>query len=118
MNLRCEIPQGFSEETRWFKFLSQRSLVVMLVVAAPGFVFLKLFSSMGLTVQYIVLWAFAVLFITALTMVKMPNTRWMEGGGEYIDQLLLKRTIRKKNRCLYIKGYHQLKYEEEERKKE
>ena len=55
------------------------------------------------------------IMVTAMTLVKIPNTNWLSGGGEYIDQLVFKRLIRRNNRCLYIKGYNQSIYEERDK---
>lgn len=89
-----------------------RSLIVLLVTAAPGIFLIKLFSGLGITLYLIILWVFIVAIITGCTMIRKPSSNWLTGGGEYIDQILLKKYIRKKKRCLYIKGYNQLAYEE------
>lgn len=114
MKLRYEIPQGFSDEIKWFKFFSMRSLIVLLGTAAPGVLFIRLFGSAGITLYLIVFWVLVTGCVTACTMFRLPASRWVSGGGEYIDQILIKRLIRKRKRCLYIRGYAQLSCEEKE----
>lgn len=115
MKYRYEIPQGLTDEIKWFKYFSLRTLIVAIVVAAVGIPIIILLDRFQITIYLIVFWAFITIVITLSTMVRIPNTNWMNGGGEYIDQFLIKRLIRKKNRCLYIKGYDQVIYEERER---
>ncbi len=117
MRLTYEIPQGFTDEIRWFRFFSLRSLLVMICIAAPGILFIRFFSSFGGTLFLIIFWFFVVASVTGLTMIKMPGSQWLGGGGEYLDQILMKRLIRSHKKCLYIKGYKQQEYEEEERRK-
>ena len=111
MKHRYEIPQGLTDEIKWFKYFSIRSLIILLCVAALGIPVVMVLGNLGITVYLIVFWVFLTIMITLMTMIRIPNTNWMNGGGEYIDQYLIKRIIRKKHRCLYIKGYDQLNYE-------
>ena len=115
MKYRYEIPQGLTDEIKWFKYFSLRSLIICIGVAGMGVPVIKLLSGLGVTVYLIVFWAFLTILVTLTTMVRIPNTNWMNGGGEYIDQFLVKRLIRKRDRCLYIKGYNQALYEEQVR---
>lgn len=117
MRLTYEIPHGFSEEVRWFKFFPMRSLKALVCSAAPGVFLIRLFQSLKATVPFLVFWGFVVLLVTGSTMFPVPRSRWLAGGGEYVDQIVIKRYIRKRKRCLYIRGYDQLGYEEEERAK-
>lgn len=115
MKLRYEIPQGFSDEIKWFKFFSMRSLIVLIAVSTPGVFLIRLVSGLGITLYMIVFWVILAGVVTSLTMFRIPSSSWLTGGGEYIDQVLIKRLIRRKTRCLYIKGCHQHLYEAEER---
>lgn len=118
MKYRYEIPQGLTDEIKWFKYFSLRSLIICICVAGLGVPLIKALGGLGITVYLIVGWAFVTIVITLATMIRIPNTNWLKGGGEYIDQYLLKRVIRKRNRCLYIKGYNQVVYEERDRERE
>lgn len=115
MKLRYEIPQGFSDEIKWFKFFSMRSLIVLIATAAPGIFLIRFFSGLGITLYLIVFWTILTGTVTGLTMFRMPSSNWLGGGGEYIDQVIIKRFVRRKSRCLYLKGYNQFIYEAEEK---
>lgn len=112
MKTRYEIPQGLTDESRWYKYFSLRSLIICLCVAGVGILIGNLIKGLGITIYFIVFWTVITIFITVLTMVKIPNSNWLRGGGEHVDQFVLKVFIRNQKRCLYIKGYDQMKYEQ------
>lgn len=113
MRTRFEIPQGFSDEILWFRFFPMRSLMVMLALAVPGFFLIKLLSPFGITMYVFIIWFFIEAVVVASTMIPVPVDRWRNGGGVTYDRLAVRILIRKLSRCLYIKGYDQLRYEEE-----
>jgi hypothetical protein len=115
--MRYEIPHGFSEEIHWFKFFTARSLLVMLGTAAPGVLLFRFFLSIGAAIPFVIIWICLVIIATATSLAEYPGSRWLKGGGEHIDQVFLKCLIRRRKRCLYIKGYNQQKYDEEEKNK-
>lgn len=112
MRTRFEVPASLGKKAKWYKYFSLRSLVVGLVMAAIGVLIGKLISFAGITMYYIVFWAMLTVTVTGLTMIEIPNTNWLRGGGNTVDTLLIKKMIRKKSRCLYIKGADQYRYEE------
>lgn len=112
MRRSYEIPQGLTDEIKWYKYFTLRSLIVGICVGGLGVPIIKCLSGLGITIYLIVVWILLTMAITFLTMYRIPSTNWLNGGGEYIDQYLLKRLIRRKKHCLYIKGYNQLIYEE------
>lgn len=117
MKLKYEIPSGFSEEVKYFRFFTVRTLCVMGVVAFPGVLLIRFMTAVGLTVKFLVFWGVLTAICTVATMIPIGQSKWMEGAGNMIDQYLLKKFIRSRKRCLYIKGYNELQYEEEEKEK-
>ncbi len=113
MRTRFEIPQGFSDEIRYFRFIPLKSLIVLLLVAIPGFLVMKICSYFGLMLPAVVIWVLVEALIVGSTMIPKPRERWKDGGGVTYDRILARKWIRKHSRCLYIKGYAQLQYEEE-----
>lgn len=118
MKYSYEVPQGLTDEIKWFKYFSLRSLIACICVAGLGIPVIKLLDRFGITIYLIVFWVFLTIAVAMINLIRIPNTNWMNGGGEHIDQVLIKKMIRRKNRCLYIKGYNQVVYEEQERKYE
>lgn len=115
MRHNYEIPQGLTDEIKWYNYFTLRSLIICLCVAGLGIPVIKLLSGLGITLYLIVLWGLLVIMVGFFTTYRIHNTNWLSGGGEYLDLYLIKRLIRKKRRCLYIKGYNQLFYEERNR---
>jgi len=115
MKLTYEIPQGFSDEIKWLKFFHTRSIKMLAITVTPGIVIARFLHSFRVLLVFIAFWALLVIILTGSTMIKMPASRWLNGGGQYFDQLALKKFIRSKERCLYVKGYNQTDYEERER---
>ena len=115
MMTRYEIPQGLNEEIRWFKYFSLRSLIIALCTAGIGILIGNLIKGLGISLYFIVFWIALTIAVTALTLFKIPNSNWLGGGGEYIDKHLIKILIRKRNKCIYLKGYNQQLYEQREK---
>lgn len=113
MKTKFEIPQGFSDEIRYFRFFPLRSLIILLATAAPGFLVVKLCGYFGFSLQAIIIWIFIEAVIVGSTIIPKPRERWKDGGGVTYDRLLVRKLIRRRSRCLYIKGYNQLQYDEE-----
>lgn len=115
MRTRFEVPAALGKKAKWYKYFSLRSLLIGLSVAGIGILIGKLISKFGIGLYFGVFWALLTIVVTGLTMIEIPNTNWMGGGGNTVDFFLIKRFIRKKDRCLYIKGYNQCLYEERRR---
>ncbi len=115
MKLTYDIPQGLTDEVKWLKFFHTRSIKVLAITGIPGVIIARFIRSFRVLVVFLVVWFLFVAICTIPTMILMPASWWLNGGGEYLDQIVLKRYIRKKSRCLYIKGYNQADYEERER---
>ena len=58
MKHRYEIPQGLTDEIKWFKYFSIRSLIILLCVAALGIPVVMVLGNLGITVYLIVFWVF------------------------------------------------------------
>ena len=58
MKYRYEIPQGLTDEIKWFKYFSLRTLIIAVIVAAIGIPIIMLLDRFGITVYLIVFWAF------------------------------------------------------------
>lgn len=115
MRTRFEVPAALGKKAKWYKYFSLRSLLIGLCMAGIGILIGKLVSKIGLGLYFGIFWALLTIVVTGITMIEIPNTNWMGGGGNTVDIFLIKRFIRKKNRRLYIKGYNQCLYEERRR---
>ena len=112
MRTRYEIPQGFTDEIRYFRFVPLRSLLVLLLTAIPGLVLVKIMSYFDLVLPTVIVWIFVETVIVGSTMIPKPRERWRDGGGVTFDRLFLRKLIRRHTRCLYIRGSGQKDGEE------
>lgn len=113
MRTRFEIPQGFTDEVRFFRYLPLRSLLILLLVAIPGIILFKLLSPFGLGIYVFFAWVIIEFVIVAATIVPIPLERWKDGGGLTYERYITKKLLRRRKKELYIKGYKQMEYEEE-----
>ena len=99
------IPSEFTDEDKWFKFFTKKSLVALMVsgIIAYGIIWAARF--LGILIPGILVGALLVIIVTGSTMLPYPETEYMRGGGLTLDVLLARRIIRKVNACLYVKGY-------------
>ena len=111
--MRFEIPQGFTDEVRFFRVLPLRSLLVLLIAAIPGVILFKLLFPFGIGIYVIIVWAMIELAVVASTIIPLQMERWKDGGGLTIERYLTKKLLRRRKKELYTKGYGQMKYEEE-----
>lgn len=105
MKMVHSIPSEFTDEDKWFKFFKKRNLVVIAAgLGVTGF-FFKIATPFGLGVPLGLFGIVVTVIATIITMIPLPETNYLKGGGQTLDVILLRRYIRKKNKKIYIKGY-------------
>ena len=107
---RFNVPREFDEKNddKWLKIFSKTSLLVFVVMFGASVLacrFAALFTEDLWPV--IIAGGIATAVITDTTMISIPGESYMNGGGNTIAVILLRCYIRRKNRCLYVKGYNQ-----------
>lgn len=107
---KYKIPRPFQDEDKWFKYFTKKQLVyvgISLVIALRLIFWVKDYNGL---IQIPVLTVGCILIICALLfgMLKMPDDRYLWGGGTTIEKLvvrLIRRRIRE-NRVIYVRNYH------------
>lgn len=84
MRTRFEIPQGFTDEVRFFRYLPLRSLLILLVVAIPGIILFKLLSPFGLGIYVFFAWVIIEFVIVAGNDRTDPVGKMERWGRAYI----------------------------------
>lgn len=109
MNGRFEVPREFDvTDDKYLKIFSLTSLLVMMVMAALSVTACKLLVFFGVpSVPVIAVCSIATIAVTATTMIPIPADNYMSGGGNTVAQAIIKRFIRRRTRCIYVKGYNQ-----------
>ncbi len=100
-----EIPSEFTDEDRWLNLFSTKSFAVL---GAGGVLTIGLYKFFGLFSLQMAGGAAGLLFsaaATGLTMIPKMGDDYLAGAGQKLDRLLLLRIVRRRNRCIYVKGY-------------
>lgn len=115
MNGRFEVPREFdSTDDKYLKIFSLTSLLVLMVMVALSVMLCKLFVFFGVPpMPVIAVCSIITVIVTATTMIPIPADNYMSGGGNTVAQAIMKRLIRRRARCIYVKGYNQYRLDSE-----
>lgn len=102
-----ELPSGFKDEEKWFKFFSKRSFIILGVTFAITIFLVKFFELFGLGGLGGVIGGVIMVVFVGLSMVPVPYSDYMKGGGQTFDRRIFKAMLRKrkKSKVIYIKRY-------------
>lgn len=106
-----------SDEDKWFKFFTKVQLLGIAVFAFIGFIFFKGLSLLGFTMAGIGCLIICTGIGALLMMVRMPNSRYLTGGGSYIWEIITILIYRKAVKCIYVRNYESLEELEEKEKR-
>ena len=109
MNGRFEVPREFdATDDKYLKIFSLTSLLVMMVMAALSVMACKFLVFFGVpSMPVIAVCSIVTIAVTATTMIPIPADNYLSGGGNTVAQVIIKRFIRRRTRCIYVKGYNQ-----------
>lgn len=101
-----EVPSEFKDEEKWLLFFSKRTLIIGVIMVLITLVLSKitgLFHAtwLGFGIGLICTVAFVV-----TSMIMIPTTEYMRGGGLTVDKWLLRRFFHKKSMGIYAKHYN------------
>lgn len=100
-----EIPSEFTDEDRWLNLFSTKSFAVLGVGGVLTLGLYKLFGLFSLSLAGGIPGLLLTVFAVGITMIPKMGDDYMTGAGQKLDRLLLLRIVRKRNRCIYVKGY-------------
>lgn len=101
-----ELPEEFSQDDdKWFKWFPPRAFLVLIITTAITLGLTYLFHFIGLQWIGYLIGTPNIIFFTAITMIPVPEDNYLKGAGQKMDVILLRRFIRKRTKCIYIKGY-------------
>lgn len=115
MNGRFEVPREFdSTDDKYLKIFSLTSLLVLMAMVALSVMACKLLVFFGAPpVPVIAVCGIVTVVVTGTTMIPIPADNYMSGGGNTVAQIIIKRSIRRRTRCIYVKGYNQHRLDSE-----
>ena len=105
MRMTFSIPAEFTDEDKWFRFFYKKNLAVFCAGAAFTYLLWKVLDLGGLGIAGLIAGGMVTTAITAVTMLPIPESSYLKGGGQTLDIILIRRLIRRKSAVIYIRGY-------------
>lgn len=105
MTLRHEIPSEFTDEDRWFKYFTKKTLAFIMAGCLIMVFLYKVFALFGGALIGVVLGIVITIALAAISMIPVPENQFLRGGGLTLDVIIIRRFIRKGKRVIYVKGY-------------
>lgn len=100
------IPSEFTDEDKWFKFFTKKDMGVIIATGILTFFLYRLAGFLfGKPLIGLIVGGIIMIVSVCCAMIKLPETLYLEGGGQTILTIILRRLIRRKNKVIYIKGY-------------
>lgn len=106
MRMVYHIPSEFTDEDKWFRIFYKKNLLVMICGLGFTGVIAKAGALFGMQLPMIIFGLIVTAVITGITMLPVPETQYLKGGGQTLDIILIRMFIRKKNSVLYVRGYN------------
>lgn len=94
-----------SDEDKWLKFFTKTQLLGIGIAAGIGFLCFKGLSLLGLTMLGIIVMILLIGVGAVIVMFKMPATRYLQGGGLFLWEIIMINIYRKATKCIYVRNY-------------
>lgn len=106
-SFRHDIPQEFSDEDRWqvWRFsLSKKSFITLLIGGGVTYGLFKLTAMIHVPILGVIMGILLTAAAVALTIIPIPSSEFIKGGGYTLDIILIRKLVRKKKRFVYVRG--------------
>lgn len=108
-DLREEVPREFSDDERWYRFFTRKSILVLLLMGVISLMTVKFFIWVGMRVLGIYISLALTGIVMLLVMLPVPEGDILHGSGCTCDIILLRLLIHRKKNRIYMKGYLEVK---------
>lgn len=85
----------FTDEDKWFRYFTKWQLAVVIALIAADYQIIMFFYKLGLAIAGILAVATVSLLSLAVTMLRMPDEKYIFGGGSSLSALFA-RIVRRK----------------------
>ena len=103
---RHEVPSEFTDEEKWLHIFNKKQLKFFLVSVAVTILLSKFTETIcGRKWIGIVIGVICGLIATGSTFIFVPETEYLKGANLSMDIILVRKTLRRINRKIYVKGY-------------
>lgn len=102
-----EIPGEFTDEEKWLKFFPKEAFIALGIGVGITLLMANFFKIImaSLFLPILIINGAITAVIVALIMVHRADTEWLTGGGQSYASIIIKKIIRRANRCIYVLGY-------------
>ena len=102
-----EIPGEFTDEEKWLKIFPIKAFIALGI----GFGITALIANMlklivaSFFIPVLIIGGIITAAVVVLMMIPKAETEWLTGGGQSYASIIVKKILRKTNRCIYVRGY-------------
>lgn len=89
-NLREEVPAEFTDDERWYKYFTKKSLIIMIILLFYLYAVISFFGMFRLAAVGVIIWALTALPVFLCFCMKIPADDPIHGGGAELDEILLR----------------------------
>lgn len=103
MDLREEVPREFSDDERWYRFFTRKSIVVLLVMGVISLLLVKFLGFIGLRTAGVYIALILSGAVMLAVMLPIPEGDVLHGSGCTCDVILFRMLVRKRTGRVYRK---------------
>lgn len=103
-DLREEVPREFSDDERWYRFFSRKSILVLLIMGVMDLAIVKFFAFIHLQTPGIFVAIILTVVVMAAVMLPIPEGDVLHGSGSTCDVILFRLYVRRKNSKIYVRN--------------
>lgn len=104
-NLQEKVPGEFSDDERWYRFFTKKSLLTLCGCIAFAFVLSRLFAFIGLMAVGLIAGTVIGGIVFAMTVITWPVEDPVHGSGNTLAFKAYKYLSVKKNGRIFVRGY-------------
>lgn len=103
-DLREEVPREFSDDERWYRYFTRKSIFALLIMGVLSMGIIKFFNFIGLQLIGIYVALILTCVVMAAIMLPIPEGDCLHGSGCTCDIILMRLYVRHKKQYIYIKN--------------
>lgn len=104
-NLREKVPGEFTDDERWYKFFTLKTLIATAAGVLVDAALTALFAKAGAAALGFVLGTFILIAMVSFVAVKWPVVDTMHGGGKTLLELAAALVAHRRNRAVYVRQH-------------
>lgn len=100
-----QVPVEFTDEDKYFRYFTKPALCSIGIAGVLGFGIYSIFNSFGAGMVGIITGGVLVAVAAALSMLPMPEEKYLKGAGSKIGVILIRVIVRRRRRVIYIRDH-------------